>query len=181
MNLLSPTQVGLTVGAANKTISLRREPDMMKIKSFESNSVEDNKDLGNTLHERRRHKRFDVQQMRLSSEMPSASLVKVMNISGGGVLVMADRVMNAGNKYSLKIGYKDKVLFVKTIAKWSSLIETVEDADGNIIPIYVAGMQFTDVIKGDIQEIIRLVEADMQSTMYNASMESLLESTQYKL
>ena len=89
---------------------------MIKIKSFESNSVGDNKDPGNTLHNRRPHKRFEVKQMRLNSEMPSASLVKVMNISGGGVLVMADRVMTAGNKYSLKIGYKDKVLFVKTIA-----------------------------------------------------------------
>ncbi len=153
---------------------------MMKIKSVESIRAGENKESGKNLHERRRYRRFEVQQMRLHGEMPSASLVKVMNISAGGILVVADRELNVGKKYSLKIGYKDKVLFVKTIAKWASLVETVEDAHGQVIPVCMAGLQFTDIIKGGIQEIISLLEADIQVNMYNASMESLFESTRYQ-
>ena len=93
---------------------------------------------------------------------------------------MADRELNVGKKYSLKIGYKDKVLIVKTIAKWASLVEPVEDADGKVIPVCMAGMQFTDIVKGDIREIISLLEADIQVNMYDASMESLIESTRYE-
>jgi hypothetical protein len=153
---------------------------MMKIRSVESIRAGENKESGKTLHERRRHRRFEVRQMRLHGEMPSANLVKVMNISAGGILVMADRELNVGKKYSLKIGYKDKVLIVKTVAKWASLVETVEDAHGQVIPVCMAGLQFTDIIKGDIQEIISLLEADIQVNMFDASMESLFESTRYK-
>lgn len=119
-------------------------------------------DLENSVREKRRHKRFQVKHMKVDSAMPSATDVKIINISMSGALVKADRRLNIGNKYALKIGYKDKVLFVKAVAIWSLLAQGIEDADGSINPVYLAGMQFADVPNEKIEEIVNFIVADTQ-------------------
>jgi len=133
----------------------------------------DNENSGNGTNERRQHRRFNVENMGVDCDMPSASRVKVMNISSGGVLVMADKLINIGKSYALKIGYKDKLLFVKANAVWALLADCVKQDNGDVIPLYIAGMQFIDVIKGEIPEIIRLLKANVEGTMYDAFMGSL--------
>jgi hypothetical protein len=146
---------------------------MIKDKSVEPDCLADNENLGNCTDERRRHRRFNVENLEVNCDMPSASRVKVMNISSGGALVMADRATNIGKDYMLKIGYKNKSVFVKATAVWVLLADSVKEANGDITPLYIAGMIFVDVIKGDIPEIIRLLESNVQGTIYDAFMGSL--------
>jgi hypothetical protein len=146
---------------------------MIKDKSDEPVCLSENESLGNCTNERRRHRRLNVEHMEVNCDMPSASRVKVMNIGSGGALVMADRVINIGKDYALKIGYKDKSVFVKATTVWALLADSVKEANGDIIPLYIAGMKFVDVIKGEIPEIIRLLEANVQGNMYDAFMGSL--------
>jgi hypothetical protein len=49
----------------------------------------------------------------------------------------------------------------------------VKQDNGDVIPLYIAGMQFVDVIKGEIPEIIRLLEANMEGNMHDAFIGSL--------
>jgi len=128
-----------------------------------------NKNPRNTIQERRRYKRVKVEHMEVNSEMPSATYVKIVDISKNGVFVKADRKLDIGKKYTLKIEYKNKVLFVKAVVVWSLLEDNAEDCGGNIIPIYIAGMQYTDVLKGNITEIISLIDIDINKS----SIESL--------
>jgi hypothetical protein len=126
-------------------------------------------DLENSLQEKRRHKRFQVKHMKVDSAMPSATDVQIINISMSGALVKADRRLDIGNKYALKIGYKDEVLFVKAVAIWSLLSQSIEDADGGIKPVYIAGMQFADLPSEKIEEIVNFIEADTQEDMVRRS------------
>ena len=126
----------------------------------------ENKDLRNTVQERRQYKRFKVGHMKVKSEMPLASDVKIIDISKNGVLVRADKKLDIGKQYALKIGYENKVLFVKATAVWSLLADNVENTDGSFIPVYIAGMQLTDVLKGEITEIISIIEADINTNSY---------------
>jgi len=57
------------------------------------------------------------------------------------------------------------------------LADSVKEANGDITPLYIAGMQFIDVIKGEIPEIIKLLEANVEGTMYDAFMGSLQGNT----
>jgi len=123
----------------------------------------ENKDLRNTVQERRQHKRLKVEHMKVNSEMPLATDVKIIDISKNGVLVKADKKLDISKKYALKIGYEDKVLLVKAAVVWSLLADNIENTDGSIIPIYIAGMQLTDVLKGEITEIISMIEADINT------------------
>ncbi len=114
------------------------------------------------MQERRQHKRFAVEHMKINGEMPLATDVKIMDLSMNGILVKADKRLNIGNKYSLKIGYKGKVLSVKVTVVRCLLVESVKDANGNVKPVYRAGMQFTDVPNEKIEEIIEFIAADTQ-------------------
>jgi len=123
-----------------------------------------NEDPRNTIQERRQYNRIKVEQMEFNIEMPSATYVKIIDISKSGVFVKADRKLDIGKKYALKIKYENNILFVKAVVVWSLLEDNVEDANGNIIPIYIAGMQFTDVLQGNITEIISMIEIDITAS-----------------
>ena len=125
-----------------------------------------NKYPGNTIQERRQSKRIKVEHMGVNSEMSSATYVKIIDISKNGVFVKADRKLDIDKKYSLKIEYENKVLFVKAVVVWSLLEDNVEDANRNIIPIYIAGLQFAYVLKGEITEIINMIEIDINTNSY---------------
>ena len=125
-----------------------------------------NRDLKNTAQERRQHRRLKVDDMKVNCEMPSATDVKIIDISKSGVFVKADRKLDIGNKYALKIGYENEVLFVKAVVVWSLLADNEKEANGSIIPIYIAGMQFTDVLKGEIKDVLSLIEIDINTSCY---------------
>lgn len=120
----------------------------------------ENLSIGTT--ERRQHRRVSVKHMPVDCDMPSANQVKVMNISSGGALVMADKLINIGKNYALKIGYKDKVLLVKANARWALLADCVKKANGDIVPLYRAGMQFVDVLRGEVSDTMGLLETDSE-------------------
>ncbi|HZV47698.1 MAG TPA: hypothetical protein VFG06_10195, partial [Thermodesulfovibrionales bacterium] len=61
----------------------------------------------------------------------------------------------------------------KATAVWVLLADSVKEANGDITPLYIAGMKFVDVIKGEIPAIIRLLESNVQGTIYDAFMGSL--------
>jgi len=139
-------------------------PELQVISSLNCEGTSEN--LGNTIQEKRQRKRVNTEDMEVNCEIPLATYVKIINISETGILVKADRKLDIGKKYALKIEYENKVLFVKAAVVWSLLEDNVEDANGNIIPIYIAGMQFTDVLKGDITEIISLIEIYINTSCY---------------
>jgi len=146
---------------------------MIKDDKVESVCRVDDENLGSVTKERRQQKRIGLENMGVDSDMPSASRVKVMNISSGGALVMADRVINTGRNYALKIRYKNKSVFVKATAVWALSPGCVREPKGDIIPLYIAGMKFVELIKGEIAEIIRLLEAHVEGNMHDAFIESL--------
>lgn len=122
---------------------------MIQDNSAESVCRKDDENLENSMDERRQHRRFNVENMGVDCDMPSATRVKVMNIISGGALVMADKLINIGKSYALKIEYKGKLLFVKSDAVWALLTDCVKQDNGDIIPFFIAGMQFVNVIKGE--------------------------------
>jgi curved DNA-binding protein CbpA len=114
------------------------------------------------VREKRRHKRFELGNMNVGGEMPASGVVKVINMSMSGALLKADRRLDIGNKYALKLEYKKNVVFAKAVVIWSLLAEGVRDAVGKTRPVYLAGMQFTDVTRGNLEEIVECIESDVR-------------------
>jgi len=151
---------------------------MIRDDKVESVCCLDNENLGSVTKERRQQKRIDLENMGVDCDMLSSSWVKVMNISSGGALVMADRAINAGKHYALKIGYKNRSVFVKATAVWALSPDCVREPNGDIIPRYIAGMKFVDVIKGEVKDIIQLLEANSENTPAGA-FQGVLQGNSY--
>jgi Tfp pilus assembly protein PilZ len=139
-------------------------PELQVVDSLDCGGA--NKNQYDIIHEKRQQRRVNVEDMEVNCEMPLASYVKIINISETGLLVKADRKLDIGKEYAVKIGCEDEVLFVKAVVVWSLLDDNAENASGNIIAVYMAGMQFTNVLKGEITQIISLIEAHINTYCY---------------
>jgi Tfp pilus assembly protein PilZ len=122
----------------------------------------------------RKNKRYKLNSVEIKSRMLLARYVKILNMSIGGIAVQTDKRMTVGNQYTLKIESKGQTLNVKGVVVWSVLGESIKDAGDNIIPIYTAGMKFTDTSPEKTGEIVDFIEAhkrdvDKEVDLYSPS------------
>lgn len=111
----------------------------------------------------RRHKRYQLDLVEINSKMVLAKYVKIIDISIGGVSLLTEKTMRVGSEYTLNIEGKGKVLTVRGVVVWSLLSESVKDTRGNVIPLYKAGMKFTDVSNKKRKEIENFIKAHKQA------------------
>ena len=96
--------------------------------------------------------------MEVNGKMLMARYVKILDISVSGLSLKADRRLNIGSEYTLDIEGKGTVLKIKGIVVWSILGESIETPRGDFIPVYKAGMKFTDVSEEKMKEIENFIE-----------------------
>ncbi|MFZ3137518.1 MAG: PilZ domain-containing protein [Thermodesulfovibrionales bacterium] len=101
----------------------------------------------------RRYERYKANLIGINGRIILAKFVKILDISIGGLSLQTEKRLNIGNEYTLKIDSKEKVFTVKGIVVWSVLNNSIKDSKGNIVPIYTAGMKFTNVSGEKINEI----------------------------
>jgi hypothetical protein len=111
------------------------------------------------MDERRLYKRFFVDMMDIHGRIMFSSNVKILNISVGGVLLKTNRRLNIGTSYLLRIEGAGKMINITGIVIRSELIESQKDSRGEVVPIYTAGMKFTNLTSEKIREISDLIKA----------------------
>lgn len=112
------------------------------------------------MKERRRYPRFSVEIMDLNGKILFANEVKILDLSVGGALIKADKRLNIGRNYVLKIESKDRNLTVQGTVVRCTLSES-RKVRGNIIPIYTAGMQFTNLSTEKMNEIVDFIRENL--------------------
>ena len=106
----------------------------------------------------RRYERYKANLIGINGRIILAKFVKILDISIGGLSLQSEKRLNIGNEYTLKIDSKEKVFTVKGIVVWSVLNNSIKDSKGNIVPIYTAGIKFTNVSGEKINEITDLMQ-----------------------
>ncbi|MBE0425861.1 MAG: PilZ domain-containing protein [Nitrospirae bacterium] len=109
------------------------------------------------MQERRHYQRFSVDIMDIHGKILFASDVKILNISIGGILLKADKRLNIGRSYILKLENRGKNLTIQGTVVRCTLSES-QRVQGNIIPIYTAGMQFTNLSNEKMNEIADFIK-----------------------
>jgi hypothetical protein len=107
----------------------------------------------------RRHPRFRVGSFKLNGQMTFASEVSVIDIGMGGVSLTADKRLNIGGKYLLKLEDDERAVSVTCEVAWARLSGTRKLADGEAVPIYTAGMKFIGLSPESAAELLSVVEA----------------------
>jgi len=106
--------------------------------------------------ERRVHKRFVVEG--IEGTLMFATDVEILNISINGVALKADRRLEIGREYTLKLEYMDKSVSLNGVVVWSVLSELGKGPHEEKVPIYKAGMKFTNVISEKMSDLLDFIE-----------------------
>jgi len=81
---------------------------------------------------KRRHPRLVVEGVH--GKMVFASQVEILNLSLGGVALTADRRLNIGGEYTLKLALAGETLDIKGIVVWSALSGLRKSGEGEGVP-----------------------------------------------
>jgi hypothetical protein len=93
----------------------------------------------------RRHPRFRLSASELNGQMTFASEVSILDIGLGGVSVRADKRLNIGGTYLLKLEGPHQALTLRCEVAWARFSGTRRSGGGESAAIYTAGMKFVDL------------------------------------
>ncbi|HET6514055.1 MAG TPA: PilZ domain-containing protein [Thermodesulfovibrionales bacterium] len=114
------------------------------------------------MEEKRTHRRFNVSALGVNGTVMLANHVEVRDLSIGGISLKADRKMNISNEYMLSLGDRDRIT-AKGAVMWCTLSE-LKGPGPQFIPIYSAGLRFTDIVKERIIEFVRSIENHLEES-----------------
>ncbi len=117
------------------------------------------------MHEKRRYKRYKLNDLEVHGKMALATEVKVIDISISGIALKANRRLNIGSDYTLKLE-GGKTISLRGTVVWCSLIDNKKGSKGEMIPIYSAGMQFKDMSNERTTELQYLIESHKKEEVH---------------
>ena len=109
------------------------------------------------MHNKRKHRRFTLNDLEVSGNMIAANEMKVVDISISGISLHVDRRLNIGTEYSFNLKGKT-VVFLRGTVVWCSLIETRKISEGEMMPIYSAGLKFKNMTAEKTTELLNFIE-----------------------
>ena len=105
--------------------------------------------------QQRRHPRFTVEDVR--GHLVLASKVEILNLSLGGVALRADRRLNIGASYTLKLEMGDRFIAMQGHVVWS-VLSGMARVKGEDVPQYSAGLKFEGVLTDKLQGLIEFID-----------------------
>ncbi len=106
--------------------------------------------------EKRRHRRYEVEGV--NGSLTFAVDVKIVNLSLEGMAIETGRRLNVNTDYSVRLKQGDEHLELTGKIVWSTLTRTVKTPEGDIKPVYRAGIRFVDVLDEKSRSIISFIE-----------------------
>lgn len=106
--------------------------------------------------ENRRSRRFKVDG--IHGNMIFSSDINIVNISIDGASIHTTKRLALDREYNLKIKYRDTTLNLKGIVVWSVLSHTEARKSGEVVPVYKAGLRFTNVLNDRSSGLMKFID-----------------------
>jgi hypothetical protein len=110
------------------------------------------------MSDKRRHPRFSVNGV--NGHMLLATRVEIVNISLGGVALVADRRLNLGATYALRLEHAERSVDLNGTVVWSTLSGVRHLDTGESVPEYSAGLRFKDLITPALEALLEFIDAN---------------------
>jgi Tfp pilus assembly protein PilZ len=117
--------------------------------------IRDDVSISRTRRDTRRFARYRLDDFK--GRMVFASHVSVLDLSLGGVAILADRRLDIGSEYTLTLERGRREVLVKGVVTWSAVSGLRKRPMGESVAEYAAGLQFTDVVSGRARNLIELL------------------------
>ena len=110
---------------------------------------------GSSKQDKRNAPRYTVEGVQ--GKMVLATQVEILNLSLGGVAIRADRRLNIGSEYTLRLEMGERGVDVKGLVAWS-VLTGFRPQGGESVPKYSAGLAFKDVITDKLKGLIDFID-----------------------
>ena len=117
------------------------------------------------MQDKRRHKRFKLDIIEINGKMSLADKVKIIDISLGGIAIKADRRLNIGREYTIRLEDKGKIIDVKGVVVRSELSGIEERSKGEPVSIYTAGMLFKEGQAAKVDHFLKSIDQNKKSAV----------------
>ncbi|NWF76944.1 MAG: PilZ domain-containing protein [Nitrospirae bacterium] len=106
--------------------------------------------------EGRRQQRYDVEGV--TGNILYTSDLEVINISIDGAAIETTKRLDLNREYTFKVQLKDKNLNLRGRVVWAVLISKEKKGSKTLIPVYRAGIKFTDTLSEKANQLIKFIE-----------------------
>ncbi len=108
------------------------------------------------MNDKRRHKRIMVKG--IHGNVLFTSVVEIINLSLGGAAIQVSKSLTIGKEYLIKLEDSGKNIGLKSIVIWSVLKGSQKGPHGDVIPVYNAGVKFSDILNSKSSELLDFIE-----------------------
>jgi hypothetical protein len=112
--------------------------------------------MENGVSQKRKFKRYDVDSVH--GRLLYSSDINILNISMDGAAIATSQRLAFDREYSLKLKFEDTFLVLKGKVVWSVLSHSKTQENGEVIPIYKAGIKFINILTDAASPLISYVE-----------------------
>ena len=109
--------------------------------------------------EKRRHDRYSADDVQ--GEFSYSVDARVLNISMGGLAVRTQTQLAIGRGYRFRLGREGDAVQLSGSVRWCRLAGTERREDGDIVPVYEAGISFDDVLSGKAEQLLLFMEQNI--------------------
>jgi hypothetical protein len=109
--------------------------------------------------EKRRHKRYEVREVRGS--LAQNVEAELLNMSLTGLALSAPAMFRVGGKCRLHLNHGGTTLALSAEVKWCRLVQTHRTASGDVVPEYHAGLDFRDSLDQSAKQLLALIESSV--------------------
>jgi len=92
--------------------------------------------------------------------MVFATRVEIANLSLGGVALKADRRLNIGSEYTLKLEREGQAVELTGLVMWSTLSALAKDESGESVAQYSAGLRFSGLFNEEVQSLMHFIDGN---------------------
>jgi len=112
--------------------------------------------------EERRHKRYVVKG--IQGNVLYTSDLNVIDISLGGAAIETTKKIEVNREYPFKIRFKGRTINLTGIVVWSVLSHSKKTESGEVVPVYRAGVKFTNVMSEKANVLLEFIEENLVTT-----------------
>jgi hypothetical protein len=112
--------------------------------------------MGKGGSESRKYNRYEVDSVH--GRMLCSSDINILNISMDGAAIATTQRLVIGREYSLKLKFENTSLTLRGRVVWSVLSHSKTLTNGEVVPVYRAGMRFTNTLTDDATRLISYIE-----------------------
>jgi hypothetical protein len=106
----------------------------------------------------RKHERLSSKGLNIHCKVHFTTEIDLINISNSGALVSLVKPLHIGQRYTLHIRHDDKEISLTGVVVWERLVGSKANEEGEIVPLYKAGMKFDSILTKKGSELINFIE-----------------------